>query len=413
MMLLRARTLCAGYSGVRPLSPNRWRRCSTAAWCRGCRSTARWARPGDLAPLAHATACLLGEGWVWDGAHAACRRRPALAAHGLRPIDVGPREGLALINGTDGMSAVLTLAVADLGDLLRAADVIAAMSVEALLGTTRAFAENAVALRPAPGQAASAANLRALLADSTLVASHRDSHHAVQDPYSLRCTPQVHGAARDVHGFARETRGARARRRGRQPHGARRRGGERRQLPRPGARLRRRHAGQRVRRRGRDQRAPPRPAARPGAVARPARLPHRQSRAQQRADDHASTRPRRWWSSCAPPPRPSRCTACRRAPGRRTTCRWASRRRCAPAAAWPPCAACSPSELVAAAQALELRAPLRPGPATAALVASLRERVAPPRRRPRPGRRPRRGGGMAARVPLARRAAAASADALR
>ncbi|MDQ6856220.1 MAG: aromatic amino acid lyase, partial [Candidatus Dormibacteraeota bacterium] len=95
-------------------------------------------------------------------------------------------------------------AVADLGELLRAADVIAAMSVEALLGTTRAFAENAVALRPAPGQAASAANLRAMLADSTLVASHRDSHHAVQDPYSLRCTPQVHGAARDVHGFARD-----------------------------------------------------------------------------------------------------------------------------------------------------------------------------------------------------------------
>jgi histidine ammonia-lyase len=78
------------------------------------------------------------------------------------------------------------------------------MSVEALLGTTRAFAENAVALRPAPGQAASAANLRAMLADSTLVASHRESHHAVQDPYSLRCTPQVHGAGRDVHGFARE-----------------------------------------------------------------------------------------------------------------------------------------------------------------------------------------------------------------
>ena len=120
------------------------------------------------------------------------------------------------------MSAVLTLAVADLAALLRAADVIAAMSVEALLGTTRAFAENAVALRPAPGQAASAANLRALLADSTLVASHRDFHHAVQDPYSLRCTPQVHGAARDVHGFARETRGARARLRGRQPDGARR-----------------------------------------------------------------------------------------------------------------------------------------------------------------------------------------------
>ncbi len=157
---------------------------------------------GDLAPLAHATACLLGEGWVWDGS----ARQPAgdaLAARGLVPISVGPREGLALINGTDGMSALLAFAVADLDDLLRAADVIAAMSVEALLGTTRAFAANAVALRPAPGQAASAANLCALLADSTMVASHRESHHAVQDPYSLRCTPQVHGAARDVLAFAR------------------------------------------------------------------------------------------------------------------------------------------------------------------------------------------------------------------
>ncbi|MBJ7593635.1 MAG: histidine ammonia-lyase [Candidatus Dormibacteraeota bacterium] len=203
MLLLRARTLCAGYSGVRPVLPESLVALLNSGLVPWVPEHGSLGASGDLAPLAHATACLLGEGWVWDGA----TRQPAgeaLAGRGLEPLTVGPREGLALINGTDGMSALLALAVADLEALLRAADVIAAMSVEALLGTTRAFAENAVALRPAPGQAASAANLRALLADSALVASHRESHHAVQDPYSLRCTPQVHGAARDVHAFARE-----------------------------------------------------------------------------------------------------------------------------------------------------------------------------------------------------------------
>jgi histidine ammonia-lyase len=202
MLLLRARTLCAGYSGVRPLLPESIAALLNSGLVPWVPEHGSLGASGDLAPLAHATACLLGEGWVWDGT----ARRPAaeaLAERGLGVITVGPREGLALINGTDGMSAVLGLAVADLADLLSAADAMAAMSVEALLGTTRAFAENAVALRPAPGQAASAANLRCLLADSALVASHRDSHHAVQDPYSLRCTPQVHGAARDVHDFTR------------------------------------------------------------------------------------------------------------------------------------------------------------------------------------------------------------------
>ena len=204
MLLLRARTLCAGYSGVRPLLPE----AMAALLCSGL---VPWVpehgslgASGDLAPLAHATACLLGEGWVRDGGSP----RPAsqaLADAGLSTIDVGPREGLALINGTDGMCAILALAVHDLEELLCGADLAAALSIEALLGTTTAFAANAVALRPAPGQAASAANLRALLEGSTIVASHRESHHAVQDPYSLRCTPQVHGAARDAVSFAHDT----------------------------------------------------------------------------------------------------------------------------------------------------------------------------------------------------------------
>ncbi len=203
MLLLRARTLCAGYSGVRPLLPEAIAALLNAGLVPWVPEHGSLGASGDLAPLAHATACLLGEGWVCDGAG----RRPAagaLAEHGLAPLTLGAREGLALINGTDGMSALLALAVHDLDDLLGAADVVAALSVEALLGTTQAFAENAVALRPAPGQAASAANLRALLDGSMVVASHRESHHAVQDPYSLRCTPQVHGAARDVLTFARE-----------------------------------------------------------------------------------------------------------------------------------------------------------------------------------------------------------------
>ena len=114
------------------------------------------------------------------------------------------KEGLALINGTDGMLGMLALALADLEDLVRIADITAAMSVEALLGTDRAFAADLVAMRPHPGQAASAANLRRLLAGSPIVASHRhDTTHLVQDAYSLRCAPQVAGSARDTMAHAR------------------------------------------------------------------------------------------------------------------------------------------------------------------------------------------------------------------
>jgi histidine ammonia-lyase len=123
----------------------------------------------------------------------------ALAAAGIAPLALAEKEGLALINGTDGMLGMLALAAADLRALLRAADVTAAMSVEALLGTDAAFDAGLQALRPHPGQAASAANLRLLLAGSPIVASHRGPGDTrVQDAYSLRCSPQVHGAARDT-----------------------------------------------------------------------------------------------------------------------------------------------------------------------------------------------------------------------
>jgi histidine ammonia-lyase len=123
----------------------------------------------------------------------------ALAAAGITPVVLAEKEGLALINGTDGMLGMLVLALADLSLLLTTADVAAAMSVEALLGTDAAYAADLQALRPQLGQAASAANLRALLAGSPLLASHAGPDDpTVQDAYSLRCAPQVHGAARDT-----------------------------------------------------------------------------------------------------------------------------------------------------------------------------------------------------------------------
>jgi histidine ammonia-lyase len=154
---------------------------------------------GDLAPLAHCALAITGEGVVRDGSGDQLPSERALAAAGIEPVRLREKEGLALINGTDGMLGMLVLAIADLRELLTGADITAAMSVEALLGTDAAFAADLQALRPHPGQAASAANLRALLAGSAIMASHRGPECTrVQDAYSLRCAPQVAGAARDT-----------------------------------------------------------------------------------------------------------------------------------------------------------------------------------------------------------------------
>ncbi len=142
---------------------------------------------------------MIGEGDVVDAAGQRMPAAQALAAAGLTPVTLAAKEGLALINGTDGMLGMLTMALADLTVLMRTADVAAAMSVEAMLGTDRPFAADLMAMRPHPGQAASAANLRAILADSPVMDSHRTPDCTrVQDAYSLRCAPQVHGAARDT-----------------------------------------------------------------------------------------------------------------------------------------------------------------------------------------------------------------------
>jgi histidine ammonia-lyase len=197
-MLLRARSLAMGYSGARPVVAERMLDLLNAGLTPVVPEHGSLGASGDLAPLAHCALCLIGEGEVQtpDGA-----RRPAaeaLRAAGVEPITLGAKEGLALINGTDGMLGMLVLAIDDLQRLVRTAEVAAAMSVEALLGTDRAFAADLLALRPQPGQAASAANLRRLLADSAVVASHREGDPRVQDAYSLRCAPQVTGAARDT-----------------------------------------------------------------------------------------------------------------------------------------------------------------------------------------------------------------------
>lgn len=176
MILLRARTLATGITGARPELAGALLRLLSEEPLPEVPEFGSLGCSGDLAPLAHVAAAL--------------------------DLPLAAKEGLALINGTDGMLGMLVLACADLAALLRVADVAAAMSVEGLLGTDRPFASDLVALRPQPGQQASAANIFALLAGSPIVASHRSGDPRVQDAYSLRCAPQVHGAARDALAFA-------------------------------------------------------------------------------------------------------------------------------------------------------------------------------------------------------------------
>jgi histidine ammonia-lyase len=203
LMLLRLSTLCTGRTGVRPEVAEAYADVLNAGITPVVREYGSLGCSGDLAPLAHCALAVMGEGTVRDASGAEKSAAEALAAAGITPVELREKEGLALINGTDGMLGMLLLALDDLRLLLRTADISAAMSVEALLGTDRVFAEHLQALRPHPGQAASAANLRALLADSPIMASHRGPECTrVQDAYSLRCSPQVHGAARDTAGHA-------------------------------------------------------------------------------------------------------------------------------------------------------------------------------------------------------------------
>ena len=207
MMLLRARSLAMGYSGARPEVVETILALLDAGITPVVPEHGSLGASGDLAPLAAVALVLLGEGEARRADGSLVDGATALADATLEPLVLRAKEGLALINGTDGMLGMLVLAIADLDRLLRVADIAAAMSVEALLGTDRAFAEDLIAMRPQLGQAVSAANLRRLLAGSPIVASHRHGDDRVQDAYSLRCTPQVHGAARDTVEHARTIAG--------------------------------------------------------------------------------------------------------------------------------------------------------------------------------------------------------------
>lgn len=199
LMLLRLATLASGHTGVRREVPLLMAAMISAGITPVVHEYGSLGCSGDLAPLAHCALALMGEGAVHDADGVLLPAADALAAAGLEPVVLAEKEGLALINGTDGMLAMLVLAIIDLRMLLRTADVAAAMSVEGQLGTDRVFAAELQALRPHPGQAASAANLTRILADSGVVASHRGPDcNRVQDAYSLRCSPQVHGGARDT-----------------------------------------------------------------------------------------------------------------------------------------------------------------------------------------------------------------------
>jgi histidine ammonia-lyase len=193
MMLLRARTLSMGYSGVRQVVVDTMLALLNHDIVPPVHEHGSLGASGDLAPLSAVALALIGEGECAD----------AMAAAGIAPVTLRAKEGLALINGTDGMLGMLVLALADLEMLVKVADIAAAMSIEALMGTDRAFAADLMALRPHQGQTHSAENLRRLLVDSEIMNSHRSDDVRVQDAYSLRCTPQVHGASRDTIDHAR------------------------------------------------------------------------------------------------------------------------------------------------------------------------------------------------------------------
>jgi len=204
MLLLRARTLSQGYSGVRPILVQRYIEFLNRDLLPVVPSQGSVGASGDLAPFAHLALPLIGEGFLKAGGTV----RPAaevLAEHGIEPIHLHAKEGLSLLNGTEGMLAQGILELARAERLVASADLACALSIEALLGSARPFRPEIHALRPHPGQIASAGHIAQLLEGSEIVASHRDDFtHAVQDAYSLRCAPQVHGAVRDALGFARD-----------------------------------------------------------------------------------------------------------------------------------------------------------------------------------------------------------------
>jgi histidine ammonia-lyase len=201
MMLLRAAVLATGRSGARVICCERLCELLDAGVHPEIPARGSVGASGDLAPLAHLALGMIGEGraeYRGDVLPAA----EALRRAGLAPLVLEAKEGLTLLNGTQHMTAIGGLAILDAEVTARVADIAGALSLEALKGTVRAFDERVIAARPHPGQIAVAQFLRELLAGSAIAESHKDCGK-VQDPYSLRCMPQVHGATRDLLGFAR------------------------------------------------------------------------------------------------------------------------------------------------------------------------------------------------------------------
>ncbi|MFH8797740.1 histidine ammonia-lyase [Streptomyces sp. NPDC017941] len=203
LMFLRLKTVCSGHTGVRPEVARTMADVLNAGITPVVHEYGSLGCSGDLAPLSHCALTLMGEG---DAEDADGTLKPAgelLAEHGITPVELREKEGLALLNGTDGMLGMLVMALADLDVLYKSADVTAALSLEALLGTAKVLAPELHAIRPHPGQAASAANMAAVLAGSGLTGHHQDDAPRVQDAYSVRCAPQVAGAGRDTLAYAR------------------------------------------------------------------------------------------------------------------------------------------------------------------------------------------------------------------
>ncbi|MFI6250624.1 histidine ammonia-lyase [Streptomyces sp. NPDC051016] len=203
LMFLRLKTVCSGHTGVRPEVAQTMADVLNAGITPVVHEYGSLGCSGDLAPLSHCALTLMGEGEA-EGPDGVVRSAgELLAEHGIVPVELREKEGLALLNGTDGMLGMLVMALADLDMLYKSADITAALSLEALLGTDKVLAPELHAIRPHPGQGDSAANMLAVLKGSQLTGHHQDDAPRVQDAYSVRCAPQVAGAGRDTLAHAR------------------------------------------------------------------------------------------------------------------------------------------------------------------------------------------------------------------
>ncbi|MGW7289708.1 histidine ammonia-lyase [Streptomyces sp. NPDC054847] len=204
LMFLRLKTVCSGRTGVRPEVAQTMADVLNAGITPVVHEYGSLGCSGDLAPLSHCALALMGEG---DAEGPDGSVRPAgelLAEHGIAPVELREKEGLALLNGTDGMLGMLVMALADLDRLYKSADITAALTLEALLGTEKVLAPELHAIRPHPGQGAAAANMLAVLEGSGLTGHFQEEEAPrVQDAYSVRCAPQVAGAGRDTMAHAR------------------------------------------------------------------------------------------------------------------------------------------------------------------------------------------------------------------